>query len=597
MEETEIMNYLFKKMRAICWAIVALTLLSVASCKDDDDDVVSGFSVDQTEMLFSNNGGTIELKVATGQTWTAEAENDWCMVSPATGVGSGVCVIKADSSYLYKERTGRVIFYSDKGDLAEVLVKQYGYEPTIDFTEAEVTVPSYAAPEKAYVDIEAIANVPFEVVIPEEVKAWLTLDGVSTYTPSTTIPRKQKFRFKFKTYTDFSADRIAEVQFNQKPMTPKRASGEETSMLNKVVKIVQEKAPLIIPSREGDSLAVLSITRVLNANMGYSTSRPITHWDNIVVEERTYDYRNPVTGYEKKDTTELRVIGFRLSMLDTDETVPYQIKYLTELETFAAVANSNAFRKKIALGPEIASLTKLKSISFMGYGIQTLPAEMAKMQSLEELDLNGNTILSLESIKDVLLGLKNKLKYLDLGGNRVGGNVINLSTDIPQDHTLETIGLGGNLADCGWLFKEMVALEELHMSYNYFYGSIPDFDGVKDGILPNMKFLTLNLNRLTGKVPNWILYHKYLACWNPFILLFNQEGYDNNGKLAEFTNAPTKFSEFPADYNRTCPDDEEAAAIAAKLPPLTQEDLNVVPLHGNWRYYRLLNKEWYLNFK
>lgn len=582
-------------MRTMCWAIVALTLLSLASCRDDDDDAVNSFSVDQTEMQFSNNGGTIELKVATGQTWTAEAEDDWCMVSPATGVGSGVCVIKADSSYLYKERTGRVIFYSDKGDLAEVLIKQYGYEPTIDFTEAEVTVPSYAAPEKAYVDVEAIANVPFEVVIPEEAKAWLTLDGGSTYTPSTTIPRKQKFRFKFKTYTDFDADRIAEVQFNQKSAST-RASGE-TSMLNKIVKITQEKAPVIIPSREGDSLAVLAITRVINGGMGFSTSRPITHWDNIVVEERTYDYKNPITGVTIKDSTELRVVGFRLSMIDTDESIPYQIKYLTELETFAAIANSNAYRKKIALGAEITTLTKLKSISLMGYGIQTLPAEMANMQSLEELDLNGNTILSLESIKDVLLGLKDKLKYLDIGGNRVSGSVMNLSTDIPRDEKLETIGLGGDLTKYDWLFRDMKALEELHMSYNYFYGSIPDLDDVKDGILPNMKYLTLNLNRLTGKVPNWILCHKYLACWNPFLLLFNQEGYDNKGALAGFTNAPTKFSEFPAEYNRTCPEDEEAAAVAAKLPPLTQEDLNTVPLHGNWRYYRMLNKNWYLNWK
>lgn len=233
----------------------------------------------------------------------------------------------------------------------------------------------------------------------------------------------------------------------------------------------------------------------------------------------------------------------------------------------------------------------------MGYGVNSLPAEMAHMQSLEELDLNGNTILSLESIKDVLLGLKNQLKYLDLGSNRVSGTVMNLSTDIPRNETLETIGLGGDLSKSEWLFRDMVALEELHMSYNYFYGSIPDLDGVKDGVLPNMKYLTLNLNRLTGKVPDWILYHKYLACWNPFLLLFNQEGYDNRGIMAGFTNAPTKFAEFPAEYNRTCPEDEEAAAVAAKLPSLTQEDLNTVPLHGNWRYYRMLNKNWYLNWK
>lgn len=590
-------NIFIKYLRKSCWAIVVLAALMIASCKDDDEKAVSGFSVDQTEMLFDNNGGTFQLKIATNQTWTAEAENDWCMVSPATGVGSGVCVIKADSSYLYKERTGRVIFYSDKGDIAEVLVKQYGYEPIIDFTESEVTIPSYASPEEAYVDIEAISNVAFEVVIPEQAKAWLTLDGNATYTPSTTIPRKQKFRFKFTTYTDFQVDRIAEVQFKQtKKVTSRAGEGEDTGLLNKIVKITQEKAPLIIPSRQGDSLAVLAITRVLHTATP-SVSLPITHWSNVTVEERTYDYYNPVTGYVKKDTTELRVVNFRLSMIDTEETIPYQIKYMTELETFSAIANTNAFRKSIVLGPEITELKKLRSISLMGYGISSLPAEMANMSSLEELDLNGNTILDLNSIKDVLLGMKNNLKYLNLGNNRVSGNVLNLQTDIPKDLTLKTIGMGGDLEQYDWLFRDMSELVELHLSYNYFYGNIPDFGGIKEGILPKMRYLTLNLNRLTGQVPNWILYHKYLACWDPFLLLFNQEGYDNNGKQTGFPNAPTKFSEFPSQDNRTCPEDEEAMTVAAKLPPLTQEDLNTVPLHGNWRYYRMFNKPWYLNWK
>lgn len=580
----------------MCWAAVVLALLTVVSCKDDDKDAVSSFAVDQTEVQFANNGGEFELKVATDQTWTAEAENDWCMVSPATGIGSGICVVKTDSSYLYKERTGRIVFYSDKGDIAEVQVKQFGYEPTIDLTKAEVTIPSYAVQEKAYVDVEAIGNVPFEVVIPEEAKQWLSIEGTSTYTPSTTIPRKQAFRFRFKTYTDFMKDRIAEVEFKQtsQPASTTRAEG---SMLEKIVKIIQEKAPTIIPSRKGDSLAVLSVVRGLNANLGFSPSLPITHWNNVLLEERTYDYKDPITGYEKKDTTELRVIGLSITMLDTNESLPYQIKYLTELETFAAIANGNAFLRKIALGPEITELKKLKSLSLMGYGINTLPPEMANMERLEELDLNGNTILDLNSIKDILLGLKDHLKSLDIGGNRVADAVLNLKSDIPKDKTLETIGMGGNLNNYDWLFSSMNALEELRMSYNYFYGSIPALGDVKEGVLPNMKALSLNLNRLSGKVPNWILYHPKLACWDPFILLFSQEGYDNTGAMAIFTNAPTKFADFPADYNRTCPDDEKSEAEAVKLPPLTQDELNAVPLHGHWRYYRMLNQKWYLNCK
>ena len=584
-------------MKITCLAIAAIALLLVTSCKDDDDQAVKGFALDQAELRFENNGGTIELQVATDQTWTAESESDWCMVSPATGVGSGVCVIKADSSYLYKARTGRIVFYTEKGDIAEVSVNQFGYEPTIELTEAEVTIPSYATPDEAYVDVEAVANVPFEVVIPEEAQTWLALDGTPTYTPSTTIPRKQKFRFKFKTYTEFTADRIAEVQLNQTGKVPGTRAGESepTGLLKKVVKIIQEKAPVIIPSREGDSLSVLAIMRTLNTASSISPSRPIIHWDNVVVEERTYRYNY---GGINKDSTELRVVGFSLSMIDTKESIPYQIQYMTELETFAAVGNSNAFLKKIELGPEITYLPKLKSLSLMGYGVSSLPKEMANMSSLEELDLNGNCILRLETIKDVLLGLKGHLKYLDLGGNRISGSVMNLSADIPKDKTLETIGLGGDLSNYGWLFEEMSELESLTLSYNYFYGSILDLDNVKDGILPKAKFVALNLNRLTGKVPNWILYHPYLACWNPFLLTFNQEGYDNKNTMAGFSNAPTKFTDFPEEYNRTCPEDEDAQSIAAKLPELTQSEREVVPLHGNWRYYKtMLNEKWYLKVK
>ena len=591
------MKYLLKYMKTMCWAVAALALM--VSC-DDDDKAVSGFTVDQDEVQFSNDGGVIEMQIATDRTWTAETRNDWCMVSPATGIGNGICVIKADSSYLYKERTGRVIFYSDKGDVAEVQIKQFGYEQTINFTQAELTVPSYAAPEEAYIDVEAISNVPFEVIIPDEAKKWLSYDNKNnepyTYTPSTTIPRKQKFRFKFATYTDFTADRIAEVQFKQTSATVTRAEGE-SNLLTKTVKITQEKAQMIIPSREGDSLAVLAIARVLNAGISASTSRPLTHWNNVLVEERTYDYHNPVTGYSKKDTTELRVIGLSLSMMDTDESIPYQIQYLTELETFGAVANSNGFKKHIALGPEITMLKKLKSISLMGYGIGSLPIEMKDMESLEELDLNGNSILNLNDIKEILLGLKDQLKYLDLGGNRVSGSVMNLSTDIPKDKTLETIGLGGNLSSYDWLFSEMMALEGLCLSYNYFYGSIPELGGVKEGILPKMRELKMNLNRLTGKLPDWVMYHPYLACWNPFTLIFNQEGWDNKGALTGFTNAPTKFADFPLESNRICPEDDEALTIAAKLEPLTQSELDVLPLRGNWRYYKMLNKKWYLNCK
>ena len=53
-----------------------------------------------------------------------------------------------------------------------------GYEPTIQLTSEEVTIPSYAELDKSYIDIEATSNVAFEVVAPEDLD-WLTLEGES----------------------------------------------------------------------------------------------------------------------------------------------------------------------------------------------------------------------------------------------------------------------------------------------------------------------------------------------------------------------------------------------------------------------------------
>lgn len=564
------MKQIFNQKKVAVWVVVTLALLMVVSCKDDKE-TVSGFTLNQTEAQFVNNGGVIELNIATDQEWTAITDADWCMVTPATGVGSGVCIIKADSSYLYKERVGKVCFYAGN-EMKEVVIKQFGYAPVIEFTSNEVSIPSYAPSDKAFIDVEASSNIPFEVEIPVEDQGWLTIEGATSYEPSTTIPRKQKFRFKFKTYTDFKADRIANVTFKE----VKKNRDGTTEVITQILKIVQEAAPKIVPSREGDSLAILSIARTLG--MGgdlWPTSRPMIYWDDVEMEERTFMYDDGEGTREER--TELRVISVRYFMFDSDEGIPYQVKYLSELETLIVTSNSNAFMRKIDLGPEITELTKLKSLSLMGYGIRSLPEQMGNMVSLEELDLNGNNFLKLPL--DILYQLPS-LKYLNFGGNRISGNVVNLQTDIPKDFTLETIGMGGEIPS--EIFR-LNQLEYLNLSYNYFYGSIPAMEG-ETNVMPNLKALSLNLNRLTGDIPDWILKHKRLGCWNPYMLIFTQEGRDHMGRYAVFNNEPSRLPD--------CPDwTEEDEEIASRLPKLTTRDKETgVPLHGNWRYYNMLTK-------
>lgn len=57
-------------------------------------------------------------------------------------------------------------------------------------------------------------------------------------------------------------------------------------------------------------------------------------------------------------------------------------------------------------------------------------------------------------------------------------------------------------------------------------------------VLPNCRQLSLNLNFLTGAVPNWILFHPHLVEWNAPTMIFNQQpkGKNSDGAAVGFSN-------------------------------------------------------------
>lgn len=57
-------------------------------------------------------------------------------------------------------------------------------------------------------------------------------------------------------------------------------------------------------------------------------------------------------------------------------------------------------------------------------------------------------------------------------------------------------------------------------------------------VLPNCRQLSLNLNFLTGAVPNWILFHPHLVEWNAPTMIFNQQpkGKNSAGAAVGFSN-------------------------------------------------------------
>ena len=67
-------------------------------------------------------------------------------------------------------------------------------------------------------------------------------------------------------------------------------------------------------------------------------------------------------------------------------------------------------------------------------------------------------------------------------------------------------------------------------------------------VLPNAREMRLNLNKLRGEIPDWILYHPHLMDWDADILVFVQEGRDREGNAVGFTNIPENFDYYHKFY-------------------------------------------------
>ncbi len=57
-------------------------------------------------------------------------------------------------------------------------------------------------------------------------------------------------------------------------------------------------------------------------------------------------------------------------------------------------------------------------------------------------------------------------------------------------------------------------------------------------VLPFARTLHISLNFMTGKIPNWLLFHPYFAYWHPEVMVFNQQegGKNSSGDEVGFSN-------------------------------------------------------------
>lgn len=300
---------------------------------------------------------------------------------------------------------------------------------------------------------------------------------------------------------------------------------------------------------------------------------------------------------------------------ETKESLPYQVKYLKTAESITFSGNSNTFLKDIVLGNEICELVKygnLRNLAIRAYGLVGLPENFTEFgKTLVSLDLSSNNFEVMGKSGSTINGVKvlgiesitrenfPHLRSLYLNKINRYDTTKDLSAYKGKDDKLGfrwTTGFGeGFLTPAegydNTYFKELLQwenLEYLSLSLNMLDGELPsdqdlldlgikaytqsDIENaeykdsisiedankylLKDGgapkVWPRMKKLSLNLNFMTGKLPDWILYHPYLSFWDPFTMIFQQELSTTSSKakntkgevITKFSNEPTNLSNY-----------------------------------------------------
>lgn len=560
--------------------VLGMALLN--SCKDENE-VTSGFSIDKEEIAIGENGGTETVQVNGDVKWQTTVDATWVRILPSNGVGSTLCEIKVDSSVVADFRSAEIQFMAE-GNATKILkITQAGYEKGVyvENSDQEIVIENSAEYGKRYYNLQVTANIDFDVKVDAGETDWLKYnDNVPDYDYG---DRPRTFNQRF----DWDTNVMEEERTATVTITP--IGDDENVAEPLVLKFRQKSAPKITDDRAGDSLAILAIYESMKGMLNWDSSENMMYWDGVELWK--------ATDKETQDKPELigRVKSVQFRLFETYESLPYQIKYLKTAKSIYFSGNTNTFLKSIELGPEICELAdgNLKELTISAYGLNTLPSDFAKLGStLELLDLSSNNF---EYNKLSVITPENFPKLKTLRLNKI--NRFDTTKDLTTVET-DTVGFrwytgfgddeiesalpANTNKDFFMNLLKWENLEELSLSLNLLEGELPTDDellaisgfpkytqeyinsavnkdtistnadkyllanGGAPRVWPKMKSLSINLCFLTGKLPKWILYHPYLAFWNPYSMIFTQEtgAINSAGMKAGFDEEPTSLSNY-----------------------------------------------------
>lgn len=531
-------------------------LFVLSACSSDDEAAITSFSLDKENITIAAEGGKENITVNAVGEWSISSSATWVQVTPANGVGTAVCEVVVDSSLVNGVREAQIRVVAGS-EMKAVTVNQTGFEKAISPKEKVIEIESSALYDERYFETTITTNVEFNVEFnySSAETDWLSIEDTSVKLDYGARPRTVKLRFNWKMNVE-PEERIAEIN-----LVP--ANSDDVISEPAIITVCQKAAVKIEDNRAGDSLALITISELLNCwSDTWDTSERMNNWDGVTLWEAT-DKGLPCP----EAVGRVRSVSY--AFFKTTESIPQQIKHLKYLESLSIMSNVNTMLLSIDLGTELCELEYLKELEIFSYGLTSLPDEFVKLgKTLEVLDISANNFAEIPSV----LTKENfpKLKVLRMVGSRRW-----TTSDLRNKNNYED-GLGlhfrSYVSDDNDLRRLLLwdNLEELRLSNCYIEGQLPDFTVGEEGvvaysqadvnkfggdtiqwladnkmpkILPNMKLLSINLNFFTGDLPQWLLYHPYLLDWFPELLIFNQQegGYDSNGNKVRFDNAPTDY--------------------------------------------------------
>ncbi len=533
-----------KKLLNISLATIALAALAMSGCTDTAEKV---FELDSENITIGPEGGAHNIRINSSDRWIATTDAAWITVSPANGNGSVDCKIIVDSTLYAKGRESvvRIENLADNRSYRDIKVSQEGFPYSITIEENDIEVSNYAAMDERNFEVTVCSNVDFDVKINNA--GWLTNKDYKIDLDRGVRPREVTIRFDWKV-NSIPMERLAEVEFVPKD------GGITLARLDKLRVKQQQAEPIEEDTRAGDSVALLGIARALDTWQSWESDNSMDFWSDVKLWEEGMEGYTP----DKHG----RVQFARFFIFGTKESLPYEVQYLTAAEELVFYSNANSFLlEELDEGQYISKLTQLKRLTIGAYGLTDLSEEFANLKNLEYLNLSGNNFQKVPSV----ITPENfpKLHSLNINANQ-RSMIYDLSNTVYTNF--------GGLYDEKELPRRLLkweALDTLILSVNYFQGSIPkmeDCDPYTEAdikaanaikadslpmflvenrvpkVLPNMKHLAINLNRLTGEVPDWILYHPALDWWIPYTFIFSQEGKDEQGRSAGFSNEPANMN-------------------------------------------------------